>query len=584
MTTAWQDKSLAEKIIDRQTQYETIRQPYDDRMAEIVDFVDLDLTAWDGSGEGEFRGEKLYEGTPAYALLVMADGWIGNLVIESNLWMKYYFADKILRDDDTINQYLQDLEDSMYAIYRQSNFYEALSPFTTFGLSVGSPVIIPYEDNKSGEIKFEVPQPRENYHGPLGAYHRKYEFTVLEAVQKFMGGKVPENNEDSKLSPSIINDYKNGKHTTKYTFIRAIYQQDDAVLEKEKVEFRSKPWMEFYVELNAPETHKKKEPLLFQGYWTKPHIKWDYRINQGEYYARTPAWFAIMDIRSGQQLAKQRLEAGQRALNAPMWVQKKFKGRLHLQPKGVTYYDVATEAGLIPKPIQDKIDYPIGIDTFQMVQTSVREWFCYDLFRRLHMLSQQEGRGSWPTATHIIQLNAETATILAPRVSPYTNVIREIDNRVQDINRRIPNKLPQLPDRLLEYMAYRRQLGDKKINIGMQFLGPLSQMQQKGQTLGRVQTGLAIIGEFVKFDQDLVHKVRLSQSLERSLEQVGFYQDTIVPEAEYQEGRAMRMQQVDNENALIAASQAADTVPKLSKTIESGSPLATMIASGQEAA
>lgn len=582
--SSYLSKSLVKRIIDRQERFETLRQPYDDRMADIVDFCDPGLTAWNTreDTEGTIRGNKLYEGTPSWALRIMADGWLGNLVSDQNPWLKYVFSLRVLRDNDKVNQWLQDLEDYMYSVYRQSEIYFALAPYTRVALSVGSPVIIPYEDRKAKKIKCEVPHPKENYHGPNDAYHRKYQLTALEVVDKFLKGKLPEDTSELMLSNDLINNYKSGNHYQKYWFIRAIYRSDDPILAGK---YKSKPWVEIYTQIDIDDVIKEKDPLLVQGYWTKPHIRWDYEKNPDEYYARTPSWHAMNDIRSGQEFARQKLMKGQRELEPPMWAQRKYKGHIHLRPRGFTYYDKADDRLNKPEPILEQSNYQIATDVHRMINEAIERWYQIEFFRALLEMNRRggvEGRGSWPSATHIIHLKAESATILAPRIGPFMAVLREINRRFVDIKYRA-GEIPEPPDIVQEYKAYKELIGKGEDWWPLvEFIGPLAQLQQKSRTLGRVEAGLAIERSFIEIEPTLRFKVRNSVAMEKALEQVGFYQDAIVPEDEYQAILDAIAQQQKAEQLNQEISLAADAVPKLSKAVESGSPLNRMIEGAKE--
>ncbi len=573
--TAYPNMNFNQKALNRHQRLVSLRQPYNDRMADIIDFCEPGLTAWETDTEGEFRGEKIFEGTPPWALRTMTDGWIGNTVSESNPWLKYLLP--ALAGNDDVNKWLQNLEDHMYPVYRQSEFYPALPSFTRSALSVGSPVIIPWEDRKEGKIRCEVPHPKENYHGPNGIYHREFQKTVIDAVADFMNGKVPEDEEGlnkAKLSRALLWDYKNGNHFNKYTFIRAIYRQDDPIIKDEKPEYHNKPWMEFYIQKDASDAEQEKGPVKIQGHWTKPHIRWDYEINDDEFYARTPSWHAMMDIKSGQEFAKNRIERGQLDLHPHMWMQRKFKGRFHHRPKGRTYYDNPEEYERIPRPILDGSRYEVGKDVHEMINKFVERHYHIPLFRMLQRISEE--KKGWPTATQIIHLNAEQGILLAPLMGRYTTVLRQIDNRFFDIEKRA-NRLPLPPDIFLEYQNEMRARGEKKINIDVEFIGPLMQTQQRSLAVRRIETGLAILKGFMEVDENLRYKVRNSVALEKALEQVGFEQDAIVPEPEYQQTLADIAQQEQKLQQAEQLAQIADASPKLAKGAEPNSPMERII-------
>lgn len=573
METAWTEQSLTEKIITRHNEeYVKLRQPYDDKFQTIVNFCDPGLTAWDtdtDSAEGEFRGENIYEGTAPWALRTMTDGWLGNLISMSDPWFHYTFPDKKLRDNDEVNAWMQQREDQMYYTYRQSEFYSAMSPFTRFAFSVGSPVIIPYEDRDSGRIKCLVPSPKENYHGPRDGYHRYYDITVAEAVSKFLKNKIPDDIDDAILSRAILEDYYNGHHSKRYKFIMAIYRKDDPILHGQPKRFRNEAWMEFYVEAAAAHPQIKKPPIQVKGHATKPHIRWDYERNSDENYARTPSWHAISDITSEQALSKQELMLGERSLHPPMWAMNKYI--LNLDPGGVVRYTSPNDFKNKPEPIFDGSNYSVGTESLDRRTAAVKKWFKTDLFRLLSQLAQQ--KGGWPTATQVLQMSGEEAAMLAPHMGRFATVLREIDNRFMDIEQR-RGTLERPPDIILEYMALRKSLGDKSLELGIELLGPLTQVQQISQTLSRSQAGREIIGEYMQLDPLLVHKAKLSIAMEKDLEGVRWPADAMNSEDEYQTILATLAEQEAAQQAMEQAGAVADAVPKLSKEVEEGSPLA----------
>ena len=574
----YKEKNLYRRIKGRQGHMETVRQPYDDRSSDIVDFCDPGLTSWENGQEGKFRGVRIYEGTPPWALRVMSDGWQGYLVSKNIEWLRYSIRE--LDGDDQTNKWLREREEYMYEVYRKSELYQALNPYTRFGLSVGSPVIIVWKEG--GRHRCLVPHPKENYHGSMGAYHRKYEMTAIEAVKKFIGTNEMHRalNDESydmdklPLSKAVLNAYKNGEHYTKFEFIHAIYNRNDHLIEREDKDSR-KQWFEYFIETNVDNEDNAK-PIKEKGYFSKPHIRWDYERNTDEHYARTPAWNAIMDIRSGQELAKQRLEVGQRALDPAMWVMRKYRMNFSSLPGAINSYDRIDERDAIPTPIHDGVNYQIGVDVHQMTIQAVERWFQTDFFLILNRMGIQDS-GKWPTATQIMEMQGEKALIASSKVESYTRAIKEIDDRFNDIEDRDGN-MPEPPQIVKDYLAYRKlRFSESELDVAIEFLGPLNQLQKKFLGLRKLQTGMAVVREFLEVDPNLKHKVRMSKTLEKALEEVGFYQDGIVPEPEYEETLAAIAEAARQEQATETAIEMAKAVPGLSKGMDGASPMAKML-------
>ena len=549
-------KSFTEKVIDRQRQYEAMREPLDAKFADIIDLTQPGYTAWEGSSSyssaygtgiwddgvvGKFRGQKIYDSTPAWGLRTMAHGWLGSMVSETLPWFKYLFPDSELRGNDEVNAWMQRLEDAMYSVYRKSQLYEALPPYALGALSVGSPIILPYDDVKEDRISCEVPHPKENYHGAYDGYHRKYKIAVVDAVNRFMGGKVPDNIEDAKLSHALLTDWRNGKHAARHEFIRAIYRQDDPILDGQPARMKNKPWMEFYVETpdSGADKQVKKDPVSIGGYFTKPHIRWDYEKNTDEYYARTPSWNAIQDIKSFEEIERQKLEVGQRNLKPTMWMQRQYRNQFTGNPGSVVYYDSASESQNKPEPILDGSNWQIGDEQSKQMRKNVERWYNTDFFLSITRLTS-ENTGSWPTLGQLLQLGGEKATVLGSQIGGFSNVMRQIDRRFFDIELRkgVHGALPSPPPIIEDYLAEQAALGNKNVNLALEMIGSLAQLQQRAETLGRSDQGLMIIERYGAIDPLTIRKVRLSVQMEKDLEAIRWSQEAIVPEDEYQEGLA----------------------------------------------
>jgi hypothetical protein len=507
----------------------------------------------------------------------MSDGWNGSLISQVIRWFKYLFPEPKMRGDDEVNSWMQELEDYLYSVYRRSELYEAMGAFTRVGLSPGSSVILPWWDGRENRIKCEVPHPKENYHGPYGAYHRKYKLDALTAVKMFMGkGWKPVGEEGllgQKLSYSLLKAYADGRHADRFEFIRAVYQYDDPILDGQPIRYRNKPWEEFYVEYAASDEQKKNPPLTTAegGYFTKPHIKWDYEKNTDEFYARTPSWHAIFDIESFEEVERQKIEAGQRNLRPPMWMYKKFKRQWTGNPNNVIYYD-SQEANYEPKAIQDGTNWQIGDLQAQQMRRSVERWYQTDFFQLVSQLTA-ENTGSWPTATQILKLEGEKAVILGPRVGRFTSVLREIDARFFDIELR-KGALPYPPPVVEDYFAEKAARGEQSAEIEVEMIGPLTGIQQRAETLGRSAEGLQIIGAYSALDPLMTKKVRLSVQMEKDLESIRWSQDAIVPEDEYQETLMAIADAERQEREASMLAEAAKVAPGLGKPVDDTSILA----------
>jgi len=560
--TAYADKNLYERIIDRQVYMEQVREPIENDCDKIIDNFNPDLTRfteYKGKGKPSILGAKIYEGTGPWAVNLMADGFQGNLVSHSIEWFRYSMAEKKFKGNDETNKWLQELEDYMYSVYRNSKFYPALGPFCRGGVSVGSPVIISEQDKTTGKTNCLVPHPTERYllqnrFGETDVLHLKSEWTVRNAVGFF--GK-------EKMSKAVQDAYDNGRHNENVTIIRAIYFYLDPIFEG--VDGKDKPrwlWPSYYVEQTTDPD--KKEPLKAEGYWSKPFSVWHYRKDQSVTYAITPAWMSYYDTKSLNTLRKSMIMAAQKSVEKTWWASSDFFGRLKLYPKAINWYEPAQQ-NKIPVPLEDKVDYPFGFEIEDRIAKNVGRWFHTSMWMLFSVWSEEHKAP--PTATQIIQMGGEKAVLLGPRVGMFLNNLEEIDNRFVDIEQRA-GRLPEPPPIVQEYSNGR---------INPEFIGPLAQLQKQFHGLRRIQTSLEAAAPILELDPMVRHKIKAEVLMEHVLEENKFYQDAIRDDDEYRELIAAIAERQAAAEGIQMGGEIADAVPKLSKAVEPGSPAAALM-------
>lgn len=568
--TEYSQKNLFDRIIDRHEQLVKQRQPFDPARKTIVERFRPDLTLTKDE-EGNF-GSHIIEGSGPWYLGVMARGFQGSLVGPSIEWLRYHMREQFFKGIDEVNKWLQEFEEQMYWAYRNSNYYETLPHFIKDGLSIGSPVTIADEDAGSGRVIYTVPHYTENYlskneFGEDDTYHREYEMTVMQAVKMF--GK-------DALSLNIQTSFQNGTSYEKHKFIMAIYSEDDDIFndlkEEDKKYKPNRPWMQFYIEKNADVLKKKPLPvrkgrisLIKNGYWSKPFSSWHYHRNTHETYARTPAWFAIFDVKGNEALWKTLYEAAEGEVRPAMMAMANQKGLLRLMPGGTTWAQTADDYNRPPFPIRKDMKYPYGMDMADRVESKVERHFHIKLFQMIDKYSREHKEP--PTAYQIFQMMGENAGQLGPAVQSFEGgLLKPNDDRMIEIERRA-GRLPPAPPVVLEHSG-----GE----VDPQFTGPLSMAQKMFLGVQRVHNGLAGADPIFERWPETKYKVRASMLVEKVLEDLNFPQDCIVPEDEYQEYLTVLAQQEEEDRQLEQAESLAKTVQSVSKDVEPNSPIAAL--------
>lgn len=569
--TAYKEKNLFDRIIDRHGQLVKLRAPFDPARKTIVEHFRTDLTLTTDE-DGNFLGSDIIEGSGPWYLAVMARGFQGSLVGPSIEWLRYHMRERDFKGVDEVNQWLQEFEEQMYWAYRNSNYYDILPSFITDGLSIGSPVTIADEDAGSGKVIYTIPHYTENYLsknwlGKDDTYHREYEMTAMQAAKMF---------DKESLSDALQLELKQGNHYNKHKFIMAIYSEDDDIFNDLKPEDKKykpdRPWPQFYIEKNADTLKKKPLPvkkgritLIKDGYWSKPFSAWHYHRNPHETYARTPAWSALSDVKGNEALWSTLYEAAEGEVRPAMMAMANQKGLLHLMPGGTTWAQTKDDYNQPPFPIRKDIKYPFGMDFADRVETKIERHFHTRLFQMIDKYNREHKQP--PTAYQIFQMQGENAGQLGPAVQSFEGgLLKTNDDRMIEIEGRA-GRLPPPPDVVLEYSG-----GE----VDPQFTGPLAMAQKMFLGVQRVHNGLAGADPIFERWPETKYKVKASMLVEKVLEDLNFPQDCIVPEDEYQEYLAVLAQQEQEDRQLEQAERIAKAIPSVSKDVEPNSPLAAL--------
>ncbi len=574
MATGWENGNLFERIMIRDGEMVSERRPYEDDFEAIIEIFRPGLSEFQDTADKK-RIRDTFNGTPASALRIMADGMQGSIVSRSIDWLKYTMPQPEFKGVDEVIAWLQACEDHMLAVYARSGFYPCLGPYFRGALSVGTPAIISEENEGTGKIECTVPHPRENYFrfdsfGVPVQYHRRFKKTLtqLQIELKQRGIKV------EAMSPTTQTAIKGGLNTD-IDVLQVYYRDDDPIfeglLEGDKVSGQfgdilpARPWRTYLLEIPAKGGVKTgKVPFEAAGYWARPHAVWRYEISTDEIYARTPAWFSLHDARGEITASKTLMEAGEGYVRPSYYASEDMRGKIRRKPGSTSY--APTDKSFIKEMPNAGMKYPIGDKERDRIVANVERWFDVPFF--LMVIRNLTSGGAPQAATTMIMAQGEQALLRGTNIQRVVNdALTPIDDRFFSIELNA-GRLPEPPDVVLE-------MTDGQVDA--EFIGPLLQAQKKAFAVRRYLEGKGIIDSHVETWPQDKHKIKSAQLLEKTLEAVGFDMESIVSEDEFAEIMEAIAQQEREQQALEAGSQIADAVPKLSKAVEPNSPIAAAV-------
>ena len=533
----WQDKPLFDRIHDLLAQIEKKHVKFNRARDSIVEYFRPDLGSdVDPDGDGTFFGENIYDGVGPWAVGVMARGFQGGLVSADADWIAHEMQRLDLRGVDELDLWLQDVKTHISGVYKQSNFYKVLPTFTKDGITIGSPLMFVEETKVAEGIITFIPQHYKTVfifydadNNPDGVIVKDEKWTLKKIVDKFA---PTEEMQKQKLSTSLNSSIDNGAFYKEHTVIRAVFRSDNPVWDVEGFNKPVAPWISVYFE-GKTDQDRKNDPLLTEKYFSRPFVTWDYDKKFWESISRTPAFDAIYDVITQQQIELEKLDNLKLKNAPPRWVLEDHRNTIDFGPEGMNFTS-KDDYNFIPKQIDVVGDIKLSKDELEINAEKIKRWFFTAQFLKFTDLTST--LREQPTATQIIKIAAELAVQVNPGIATYTTgFLADTDARVVGIESRAgrgpfnPATMAKIVDIVIGITEQR----ESKISVIPVFIGPLGRAQKVKQELDPILDGLGALVPLFDIYPDLKNAIREYGTAEDILKAVGFPLKNLRPEDEY---------------------------------------------------
>lgn len=544
---------ILEDLERRFTELKTMREPWLPGWKQITDYVLPRRSFWDtdNTQEGQKPIQKIFDGSGINALQLLVDGLQGYLISPSIRWFRLQMEDKNLQNLPGVADWLEEVEDILYAEFARSNFYEAISEFFLDAASIGTAAMLVDDDVTEKRILFSTRHIKECYiaearTGMVDTLYREFWMTNRQMVQMWDKGLSGERQRAAKEQPFA-----------KVKIRHCVYPRKDK--QAGKMDGGNKPWASVYID------HEKKVIVDEGGYESFPYLVWRWRKNSDELYGRSPASDAIQDILRINQLGRTSLQAAQLAVEPPFNIPMSMKGMERIVPRGANYY---TNPNEVITPIQTTSNYPISKDQEFEIREQIRETFRTKIFL---LMEQMEGQAK--TATEIRERQGEKAAVLGATIGRLNSetLVPLIDRVYSICNRNA--LLPEPPQALAE--------GGR---VHVEFTGPLYQAQKTFHQTQGVASALGFATAMAQIMPDSLDNVDEDELIRIGMDSNGAPQKTIreVPDVQARrrkKAEALAAQQkmaLDLEGQKIMGSNA----DQLNKPLQPDSMLAAVAGQG----
>lgn len=548
------DKDLAQVCCERQADMELVRKSYEPLWDDITrlcnqrrdDYLQTDT-------KGRKRGKESWDGAANRALGIWSDGMQSFMVSPSLVWARAII--QYFHDDDEVRAWLQDYDRAMLWEFENSNFYSTIGELFRDAGSIGTATLYTESDAFDNCVHTAIHPGQvyiaEDKWGQVDTVHRKFTYTARQAYQMF----------GDRLSPTIIDAASKDPHSD-YEFLHCVFPNTERL--PEKLNSTNKPWRSVYIELAGKGTTQGRTQIYSEGtrivrdggYDRMPYAVWRFRKNSDEVYGYSPAADAIMEMETINSMSKRNIQAAQMMVEPPYNIPEEMRNETRLLPKGHNYYK---DPKKIIMPVFTGINLPGTKEEFERLNSLLEDKFRVQFFLLL------KGAEREMTATEIVERQSEQALLMGPQVGRLiSEFLKPAYENVAEIAR---SRLPEPPDIVLDYAE---ELGGR---IDVEFIGPLAQAQKRLFESQPIINTVNALAPILAVEPTTRYKFDWIGMAEDVAEANSCPQKRILPnEVVYARIEQEQQQQAAMQQAAMAK-EIADTIPKLSKPVESGSPL-----------
>ena len=588
--TNWSKRTLYERIVDRWKEkdidYGRVN-PNRDLMSiyfrsdEVIEVDD----------KGHLVGQEIYNGSGSWYSRMMATGFQGSLVSKNIPWFRYMMEEFELKGIDELDTWLQEIKTYMADAYQRSNFYDVQPQFTHDGLTIGSPVLFG-EENITEEKTMWMPQHYktvrvyyDKFNQPEGVIVRDETWTAKQIFDTFIKNDDDQGTKRTvKLSNAVNFSLNSGLLNEVFTVYKAVFKitdpiWDDTSNDKNKFEKPVGDWKwlsVYFLELTEAEGNKKNKPLNDDmGDFVQPFAVWDFDRKPWEAASRTPAWYAIWDCISLQEIDKNYLEDIQNTNRNAFIALSSMDGRVNLGSEGEMYVS-DKEYDKPPKFIERTRNLQFSKDLITIKEDALKRWFYVDRFQMFSDLARSKNQPV--TATQIWQMAGEKATLLSPAIETHSRYLETTDAIMVDNEVRAKRGPfdPQIMANVTDIVNNALGRIAKSVGVRPVFIGQLAQAQKISQALEPIMSsiGAAVDSRLFDLDPDLRFAIRGWETLNDIFEANDFPQKNFVSKVEFAEIKAkiakQRAQNEQFEKAIEMSKAGKDTSQSVANLVSAG--------------
>lgn len=387
----------------------------------------------------KFSSPKVINTKARGAVQVLTSGLHGGLTSPSIQWLDLNLSNPELLKIKPISEWLYECKNAFYTAISESSFYQIMPTFYTELVGFGNAVM--YCGEAEDALDFELLTAGE-YAFTLDVNGRVN--TIFRVVYKTYIGIVNLFGEEN-VSEHIRKQASENPYDTTY-INQAVYPE----------EFMDKPFTSIYWEPGSSVELERK------GYYEFPYAAARWETIGSDIYAVGLGSHALPDVMRLQEMEKSFLTAAHKAVDPPLNVPIKLKGKVKTYPNALNYYTNPQEQ---VNPLMNvRYDFMGLSAAIERAEDRISDIFFNDIF----LTAARDPNASPLKATEVRERKEEKLLRLGPVIGRILHeFITPLVSRCFNILSR-QNKLPTLPQEYAELVK----------DYSVSFVSPLAQSQK----------------------------------------------------------------------------------------------------------
>lgn len=422
------------------------------------------------------------------ALYVLTSGMHSGLTSPSRPWFKLGFVDEDIKKVEPLKAWLQDCDKRLHAALHQSNFYSIINSFYIEYAGFGTGSMYVGEDTGTDQtpFRFELLTAGEyafatGAHGKAEVFWRTIVKSMRQVVALYpktcsdeMKKKVKENDTGIDRSDVILVEYVSRVPFMGKAFTRITYEVSSGSGASNHLSQSTSP----------------KEPLEIKGFYEFPYPVARWGTIGSDVYGIGPGSRAIPHIRRLQEMEKAFLMATHKAIQPPVNVPGRMRGKENLLPGGRNYYSNPNE--VVSEISTARFDFQGVSAAIERVEQRIQRNFFNDIF----LTASRDPNASPLKATQVNVQEQEKMLRLGPVIERLQHeFLQPVIERCFNIMLR-KDKFQELSPELADL------LGDYKITM----ISPLA-TAQRAIALNGINSFMGFIGQYAQYDQTIIDNV-----------------------------------------------------------------------------